>query len=264
MGTAIGLRDKYGTIEEDHEGACEMAWDDVSGATLNPQDVRTARQEEIDYVRTMDLYEKVPIQQWYERTGKAPISTRWIDISKGDADCPNYKSKLVAKDINTHKRDDLFATTPPLETLKLIPSMTATAKHGEIIMVNDISRAFFHARAEKEVYVQLPNEDVKPGEENICGRLNYSMYGTRGATQNWYQEYSEQLIRIRFKQGKTSPCVLQPGKSHQNVCPRKWLRECWDARGTEVDKKQAGKKTYCKDSHLRPGQRQSRANPNPK
>ena len=50
----------------------------------------------------------------------------------------------MAREINTYKRDDLFAATPPLEALTLIMSMTATANHGEIIMVNDISRAFFH------------------------------------------------------------------------------------------------------------------------
>ena len=97
----------------------------------------------------MNLYTKVPIQQCYERTGKAPISTRWIDINKGDQENPNYRSRLVAREINTYKRDDLFAATPPLEALKLIMSMTATANHGEIIMVNDISRAFFHAKAKR-------------------------------------------------------------------------------------------------------------------
>ena len=71
----------------------------------------------------MDLYEKVPVSQCYERTGKAPISIRWIDINKGDAEKPNYRSRLVAREINTHKRDDLFAATPPLEALKIILSM---------------------------------------------------------------------------------------------------------------------------------------------
>ena len=76
------MKKKYRTIEEDDEAECEVAWGDVSGAALNPQDVRKARAEEIEYVRFMGLYTKVPIQQCYERTGQAPISTRWIDINK--------------------------------------------------------------------------------------------------------------------------------------------------------------------------------------
>ena len=42
----------------------------------------------------------------------------------------------------------------------------------------------------------------------MCGKLRYSMYGTRDAAQNWYEEYSTQLVRIGFAQGKTSPCVF--------------------------------------------------------
>ena len=53
-------------------------------------------------------------------------------------------------------------------------------------MINDISRAFFHALAKRRVYVQLPEEDRGDGEEELCGRLNYSMYGTRDAAQNWF------------------------------------------------------------------------------
>ena len=103
--------------------------------------------------------------------GKMPIGVRWVDVNKGDESQPNYRSRLVAREINTYKRDDLFAATPPLEALKAILSMTATSNRGEIIMVNDISRAFFHAQAERDVYVQLAPEDTLPGDEGKCGKL---------------------------------------------------------------------------------------------
>ena len=75
-------------------------------------------------------------------------------------------------------------------------------------MVNDVSRAFFHAKAKREVYVQFPKQDVEVGEEQMCGRLSYSMYGARDATQNWYQEYFSQLVNIGIRQGKTSPRIF--------------------------------------------------------
>ena len=75
-------------------------------------------------------------------------------------------------------------------------------------MINDISRAFFHAKAKREVFVQLPQEELEHGEERICGRLNYSMYGTRDAAQNWFEEYSQSLIEVAFKQGIATPCVF--------------------------------------------------------
>ena len=140
--------------------------------------------------------------------GKIPITMRWIDINKGDQENPNYRSRIVARELNTHKRDDLFAATPPLEALKLVLSMTATANKGEVVMINDISRAFFHAKVERDVFIQLPDEDRKPGEEHLCGKLRLSMYGTRDAAQNWYKEYSQQLIKIGFVQGIASPCTF--------------------------------------------------------
>ena len=175
MNTARGLAKKYQTVEEPIDESMEVAWDDVSGATLDPKQVKRARAEEVEYIHKMHLYDKVPIEECRKKTGKNPISTRWIDISKGDNQSPNYRSRLVAREINTHKRDDLFAATPPLEALKMIISLTATGNHGEVIMVNDISRAFFHAKVTRDVYVQIPQEDLAPGNEGMCGKLQFSM-----------------------------------------------------------------------------------------
>ena len=75
-------------------------------------------------------------------------------------------------------------------------------------MVNDISRAFIHAKAKRDVYVQLAPKNTLPGEEGMCGKLRHSMYGTRDAAQNWYEEYSGELKEMGFTQGKASPCVF--------------------------------------------------------
>ena len=48
-------------------------------------------------------------------------------------------------------------------------------------MVNDVSRAFFHAKAKRDVYFQIAAEDQQLGDERRCGKLNYSMYWTRDA-----------------------------------------------------------------------------------
>ena len=159
MQTTIKLREKCQTVEEEEDDLLEEVWDDVSGAALKPEEVKRVRREETEYVHNMKLYDKVSIDEAYQKTGKGPISVRWIDINKGDVESPNYRSRLVAREINTSKRDDLFAATPPLEALKVILSLTSSGNKGEILMINDISRAFFHAPAKRAVYVQLPNED---------------------------------------------------------------------------------------------------------
>ena len=82
--------------------------------------VYAARMEEVGFIRNMKLYAKVPISECYAKTGKGPISTRWIDINKGDDEFEEYRSRLVAQEINDHKREDLFAATPPLESKKML------------------------------------------------------------------------------------------------------------------------------------------------
>ena len=91
------------------------AWDDVSGKALDPEKVKEARKEELGYFRRYEVYKKVPTKECWEKTGKAPIGVRWIDINKGDADNPEYRSRLVAKEIKRDQREDLFAATPPWE-----------------------------------------------------------------------------------------------------------------------------------------------------
>ncbi len=49
---------------------------------------------------------------------------------QGDKVHPEYRSRLVAKEIKVNKREDLFAATPPLEAKKLLFSMAVTKGIG--------------------------------------------------------------------------------------------------------------------------------------
>ena len=70
----------------------------------------------------------------------------------------------------------------------------------------DISRAFFHAEARREVYVELPEEDA---EEGMCAMLQKSLYGIRDAPQNWEYEYSGYLVdSLGCKRGDSCACVF--------------------------------------------------------
>ena len=55
------------------------------------------------YVKEMGLYKKVPRQKMIDAGGKA-ITTRWLDINKGDAMNKNYRSRLVAREIKKNLR----------------------------------------------------------------------------------------------------------------------------------------------------------------
>jgi hypothetical protein len=175
-------------------------WDDVSGKELDPEQVRKARKEEMQEFHKHKVYVKVPLAQCWSRTGKKPIGVRWVDINKGDERNPKYRSRLVAMEFNSGKREDLFAATPPVEAKKLLMALAMTEGYGydrqgkwdplkfDFI---DVRRAFFRAPCRREVYVELPGEDAEPG---MCGLLQMAMYGTRDAPQNWEYEYTDFMI----------------------------------------------------------------------
>ena len=71
-------------------------------------------------------------------------------------------------------------------------------KEGMKLDFNDVKRAYFNAKAHREIYVELPSEDAIEG---MCGKLLKSMYGTRDAAQNWEYEYMESMITACFVQG---------------------------------------------------------------
>ena len=167
-------------------------FDDVTGQSLDSDRAKEARKLEMQFFRNMKVYEKVP--RWMAaRDGCKVITTRWLDINKGDQQNPNYRSRLVGREIRTDSRLDLFAATPPLESLRIICSMCASnqdRRNPYMIMSVDVRRAYFYAKATRPVYIEIPIEDFEPGDEGRVARLNMSLYGTRDAAQNWAREYT--------------------------------------------------------------------------
>ena len=51
----------------------EQFWDDMSGEELNPQFVRTARQDEMKEFRDHHVYVKVSLEECFQNTGTKPI-----------------------------------------------------------------------------------------------------------------------------------------------------------------------------------------------
>ena len=45
-------------------------------------------------------------------------------------------------------------------------------------MVNDLRRAYFYVNTSRDIYIELPAEDLD-GSKDQLGKLNFSLYGTR-------------------------------------------------------------------------------------
>ena len=147
-------------------------WDQVSNKRLDKEEVEKARLDEIKGLYQYGVYDKVREEECWEHTGKAPIRVRWIDINKGDEKNKEYRSRLVAQEIKRDNREDLFAATPHLEAKKLLFSLAITEgigyergkrEEGMKLDFIDVRKAYFHADARREVYVELPKEDCAKG-----------------------------------------------------------------------------------------------------
>ena len=62
---------------EEVEWLGEWCTDDVSGETLDVGMVKAAREEETTFLKLKRIYDKVPINEAWEITGRGPIGTRW-------------------------------------------------------------------------------------------------------------------------------------------------------------------------------------------
>ena len=192
--------------EELYKDVC--FYDDITGYGLEQERAVEARKLEMEFFRKMQVYTKVPRSEAL-RKGHKIISTRWLDVNKGDSNHPDYRSRLVGKEINTEARLDLFAATPPLESLRIICSLCASNQSCPdpyVIMSVDVKRAYFYAKSTRPIHIEIPIEDYEPGDEDNVGMLNLSLYGTRDAAQNWSKEYTQFLKSIGFAVGRASVC----------------------------------------------------------
>ena len=137
-----------------------------------------------------------------------------MTVNKGDDQNPEIRCRIVAQEFNTHKREDLFAATPPLEAKKMLFSFAVTEGIGYIkgnhlkgmkLDFIDIRRAYYHAVAQRKIYIKLPEGDQ---EEGKCGLLLKSLEGNRDAAKNWEYTYSEFMRSIGFETGKATPCIF--------------------------------------------------------
>ena len=197
--------------------------DDLTGQVLDSKLVKEARQKELDFFEAKEVWIKKRFEEAKRRTGKPPISVRWVDVTEADDINPNIRSRFVARQIRQPGEEAIFAPTPPLEALRTILSLASTDIAGRRkhvreanserrtqISAIDISRAYFNASMDETsepTYVMLPPEH--PGQaEGYCGLLRKHMYGTRAAADGWQQEYSGYMREIGFRQGVASPCIF--------------------------------------------------------
>lgn len=80
----------------------------------------------------------------------------------------------MAKEVNTYTAPEIFASPPPVDTLRYL--LLRAAQSNEMsIMHNDATRACFHIRDNS---VGLFPEDKAEGKEQMRGKREQAMYGS--------------------------------------------------------------------------------------
>ena len=100
--------------------------DAMSGQLLDRSLVDVARQKELKYFLAREVWLTSPRSEAYRVPGKRPVPVTWVDVSKGDGLNPNYRIRLVARDIRLPGGEAIFAPTPLLEAPLTVLSAAAT------------------------------------------------------------------------------------------------------------------------------------------
>ena len=164
-----------------------MHWDDNNGGWLDPEVCAKARREEVEYIPSpQDVHQSVSREVCLPETGRAPIKTG-VGTDKGTT-----REAQHAREVGREEVQD-----------------AREAGAARVDVAPGAARVYFHAPARRRVFVELPPEDYHPGDEHVCGLLQYSLYGTRDAAQNWEGELAWTLNDLKLTRESACPCVWQ-------------------------------------------------------
>ena len=93
--------DKAMETQEEIDEWAETAWDDVNNVPLPMEKVRAARKEEMEHSKGKRFVIVKKSEAW-RVTGKAPMSTKWVDTDKSHGKGKlDVRSRWVARDFKT-------------------------------------------------------------------------------------------------------------------------------------------------------------------
>ena len=143
-----------------------------------------------------------------EGDGGEPHQDRLGGHKPGNVWVSEHEISLGREGIQQWTQARLVRATSPLEGVKLVISEAASSNQkGTLLLVIDARRAYFHAKARRRVYIELPEGDGGGPGSRQCGLLGKSLYGTRDAAQNWECELGGFLEEVGLRRGQASTCL---------------------------------------------------------
>ena len=134
-----------------------------------------------------------------EGDGEEPHQDRLGGHEQGNLRVPEHKISMGRKGIQHRTQARLVQcniTSGGSEA-------ASSSQKGTVLLVIEVRRAYFYARARRRVYIELPEGDGGGPGSRQCGLLRKSLYGTRDAAQNWECE----LGGFLEGRGQASTCL---------------------------------------------------------
>ena len=107
----------------------EDVYDNRTGELLDAKLTKRAENEEMTYMEQLEVGIESTEEECLAKTGKAPVTTKWVRVNKGTSSNPFIRAGLVARDFKTKGGESLFVAMPPLEAKKLLFRMAAKEQH---------------------------------------------------------------------------------------------------------------------------------------
>ena len=137
--------------------------------------MKEARQKKLKYLRELGVYEKVDYRAAVAKYNVTPVDTKWVDIDKAFEEPMQIRSRLVAKECKKRRQARLVCRNSPAGSSdsQIIPIAASDSPEISLMHV-DVSRAYFHAKAQMLVPVKLPVEGCSGKDKGIIRLLQKS------------------------------------------------------------------------------------------
>ena len=134
-----------------------------------------------------------------------------MEVDKGVPGKPKVRSRFVCHEFaRGHTLDDMFAPTLPLfATRWLLSEVASKGRRGpgdQRLMAFYFSRAYSYVDCERELYIELLNDDDRKGKD-VVGFLHKALYGTQDAPVLWQRLVRRIMIDHGFEASRTTACA---------------------------------------------------------